>query len=81
VTTPKLCPICGTSTLHLYEDDGDCDEADEPFWAPGEECGVVLDEDKTGCFDWQMTVVGWQCANDHVFFVVRSSQDWLDQSP
>jgi hypothetical protein len=65
---PKCCPICASTEIKLYSDVGDGDE-DEPFWSEGDQCGVVLDEEKTGCFDWQFVVVGYTCSAGHVFFV------------
>lgn len=70
------CPMCGSKALKLYESDEDPADLDgEPkLLMPGEVVGVVFSEEKTGCYDWQHTVVGVVCDKDHVFWVDATQQ-------
>ena len=70
MTMPIYCPVCHSTLITQYSDQGEEDE-EEMLLAPGEACGVVFDETKTGCYDWQFVVVAWTCDSGHVFFVPK----------
>lgn len=58
--THLRCPVCLSPALSLHSDS---------VLDLGEVAGVVYDDAKTGCYDWQATVVGVACDRGHVFWV------------
>lgn len=56
----KCCPRCSSQKLDLQK---------TPFISAGEEVGIVYDDSKTGCYDWQHVVVGIECDSGHIFWI------------